>query len=141
MNPTAAPAQPVKDFLSILDLQADGLLPLLDLSAQLKAERPLADQAPTANALRGAHVGLLFEKPSLRTRATFEIAIRELGGQVLDIREQFADGSREPLEDVARNLERWVKALVIRSAGVARHQCLERPGASLPGARRHADAA
>ena len=115
MNPAAAPAQPVKDFLSILDLQADGLLQLLDLSAQLKAERPLADQAPTANALRGAHVGLLFEKPSLRTRATFEIAIRELGGQALDVQAQFADGSREPLEDVARNLERWVKALVIRT--------------------------
>jgi len=115
MNPAAAPAAPVKDFLSILDLQAGGLSGLLDLAAQLKAERPLADQAPTANALRGAHVGLLFEKPSLRTRSTFEIAAHELGGHALDIPAQFADGGREPLEDIARNLERWVKALVIRT--------------------------
>jgi ornithine carbamoyltransferase len=115
MNPTAAPAAPAKDFLSILDLQAGSLSRLLDLAAQLKAERPLADQAPTANALRGAHVGMLFEKASLRTRSTFEIAVRELGGHTLDIPPQFADGVREPLPDIARNLERWVKALVIRT--------------------------
>jgi ornithine carbamoyltransferase len=58
---------------------------------------------------------MLFEQPSLRTRSTFEIAIRELGGHTLDLPAQFADGGREPLEDVARNLERWVKALVIRT--------------------------
>jgi len=60
-------------------------------------------------------VAMLFEKPSLRTRSTFEIAIRELGGHALDLPAQFADGGREPLEDVARNLERWVAALVIRT--------------------------
>jgi len=115
MNPAAAPAAPAKDFLSILDLHPGGLLRLLDLAEQLKTERPLANHAPTANALRGAHVGMLFEKPSLRTRATFEVAVRELGGHPLDVPAQFADGSREPLEDVARNLERWIKALVVRT--------------------------
>ena len=115
MNPAAAPAVPAKDFLSILDLQTGGLQRLLDMAVQLKAERALADQAPTANALRGAHVGMLFEKPSLRTRATFEVAVRELGGNPLDVPAQFADGNREPLEDVARNLERWIKALVVRT--------------------------
>ena len=75
-----APAAPVKDFLSILDLQTDSLARLLDEAARLKAERHLANDAPTANALNGAHVGMLFEKPSLRTRSTFEIAVRELGG-------------------------------------------------------------
>jgi len=115
MNSAAAPAAPAKDFLSILDLQADGLSRLLDIAARLKAERHLANDAPTVNALRGAHVGMLFEKPSLRTRATFEIAVRELGGHPLDVPAQFADGTREPLEDVARNLERWIKALVVRT--------------------------
>jgi ornithine carbamoyltransferase len=115
MNTAAAPAAPAKDFLSILDLQTDGLSRLLDVAAQLKAERRLANDAPTVNALRGAHVGMLFEKPSLRTRSTFEIAVRELGGHPLDVPAQFADGSREPLEDVARNLERWIKALVVRT--------------------------
>ena len=114
MNPVA-PAPPVKDFLSILDLQTDGLIRLLDEAARLKAERRLADEAPTANALRGAHVGMLFEKPSLRTRSTFEVAVRELGGYPLDLPAQYADGSREPLEDVARNLERWIKAVVVRT--------------------------
>ncbi|MSO82058.1 MAG: ornithine carbamoyltransferase [Acidobacteria bacterium] len=112
MNPSATPA---KDFLSILDLSTSDLLRLLDLAARMKAERRLADQAPTAHALKGCHVAMLFEKPSLRTRSTFEIAIRELGGHALDLPAQFADGGREPLEDVARNLERWVKALVIRT--------------------------
>lgn len=115
MNPSAPPATPAKDFLSILDLPTGDLLRLLDLAAQLKTERGLGNQAPTANVLKGCHVAMLFEKPSLRTRSTFEIAIHELGGHALDLPAQFADGGREPLEDVARNLERWVKALVIRT--------------------------
>ncbi len=112
MNPSVTPA---KDFLSVLDLSNRDLIRLIDLAAQMKAERHLADQTPTANTLRGCHVAMLFEKPSLRTRSTFEIAVRELGGHTLQIPEQFAEGEREPLEDVARNLERWVKALVIRT--------------------------
>jgi len=112
MNPLATPA---KDFLSVLDFSSRDLIRLIDLAAQMKAERHLADQAPTAHALRGCHVAMLFEKPSLRTRSTFEIAIRELGGHALQLPEQFAGGEREPLQDIARNLERWVKALVIRT--------------------------
>jgi ornithine carbamoyltransferase len=115
MKTLTAPAAPAKDFLSILDLQGDSLSRLLDVAARLKAERHLANDAPTVNALRGAHVGMLFEKPSLRTRATFEVAVRELGGHPLDVPAQFADGTREPLEDVARNLERWIQALVVRT--------------------------
>jgi ornithine carbamoyltransferase len=113
MNSAAPPAAPVKDFLSILDLQGGQLARLLDLAAQLKAERRLGQ--PLASVLNGVHVAMLFEKPSLRTRSTFEVAVRELGGYTLDLPAQFADGGREPLKDVARNLERWVKALVIRT--------------------------
>ena len=104
-----------KDFLSILDLGSAELDRLLMLAAQMKADRRLGGQAPTASALSGSHVALLFEKPSLRTRSTFEIAVRELGGNTLHLPAEFADGSREPLEDVGRNLERWVSALVIRT--------------------------
>ncbi len=110
-----APPAPTKDFLSILDLSHGNLTRLLDLAAQVKADRPLARTAPTAHALQGRHVAMLFEKPSLRTRLTFEIAVHELGGFALDLPAQFADGGREPLEDVARNLERWVTALVVRT--------------------------
>jgi ornithine carbamoyltransferase len=58
---------------------------------------------------------MLFEKPSLRTRTTFEIAVKELGADPLHIPFEFADGTREPLNDVARNLERWVHGLVVRT--------------------------
>ena len=104
-----------KDFLSVLDLVPENLVRLIELAIQLKSERSLGNHAPTAEVLSGAHVALLFEKPSLRTRATFEIAVRELGGEVLHIPKDTIDGTREPLEDVARNLERWVKALVVRT--------------------------
>lgn len=104
-----------KDFLSILDFDATDLERCLLLSARLKAERPLGRQAPTADALDARHVALLFEKPSLRTRSTFEIAVRELGGHVMALQSDVALGRREPVEDVARNLERWVDAVVIRT--------------------------
>jgi ornithine carbamoyltransferase len=112
---TTAPAGFAKDFLSILDLSYVDLERLLRVSAQMKADRRLGSQAPSTKALAGLHVALLFEKPSLRTRSTFEIAIRELGGDALHLPADSAEGTREPLQDIARNLERWVRALVIRT--------------------------
>jgi ornithine carbamoyltransferase len=104
-----------KDFLSLLDLPAAALDRLLDTAVELKAARQLEPRAPIAKALTGKHVAMLFQKPSLRTRSTFEIAIHELGGDALYLPTEFADGDREPIEDVARNLERWVHALVVRT--------------------------
>ncbi len=105
------PAQIMKtnasDLLRDLDLTDDELLHLLDLAAEVK-------QSPRdyARALDGKSIALLFEKPSLRTRLTFELAIKQLGGDAL-----FVDGPigvREPLKDVARNLDRWVDGIVAR---------------------------
>ena len=104
-----------KDFLSILDLDALDLERCLARAAELKAERRLASRAPTAGTLSGRHVAMLFEKPSLRTRTTFEIAVRELGGEVVGLQPDVALGRREAVADVARNLERWVDAIVIRT--------------------------
>jgi len=104
-----------KDYLSVLDLSTTDLSRLLDLARQMKVDRRLGCHAPTAGALAGRHVAMLFEKPSLRTRSTFEIAVKELGAETLHVPSAFADGTREPLDDVARNLERWVHALVIRT--------------------------
>ena len=115
MIDTTAPRTMSKDFLSILDLEPGALERLLDLAARVKADRPLGPAAPTARVLSGRHVAMLFEKPSLRTRSTFEIAVRELGGETLHVPAETAEGTREPLQDVARNLERWVEALVIRT--------------------------
>ena len=113
-------AAPAKDFLSVLDLSRPSFERLLDLAAALKTDRRLGRQAPTAAALAGRHVAMLFEKPSLRTRSTFEIAVRELGADALHVPAEFADGSREPLDDVARNLERWVHGLVVRTYAQAK---------------------
>src|SRR4051812_28477321 len=102
-----------KDFLSILDFDATDLERCLQLSARLKADRKLGRQAPTADALDGRHIALLFEKPSLRTRSTFEIAVRELGGHVMALQSDLELGKGEPVKDGARNLERWVDGVLI----------------------------
>ena len=110
---TAAPAR--KDFLSVLDFDPSQLERCLDAAIRMKADRSLGRQAPTAGALRDRHVAMLFEKASLRTRSTFEIAIVELGGNVVSLQPEAALGKREPVADVARNLERWVDGVVIRT--------------------------
>ena len=104
-----------KDFLSILDFDAADLEYCLQLAAQVKADRSLGRHAPTMETLNGRNVAMLFDKPSLRTRTTFEIAIRELGGHLVALQPDVALGRREPVADVARNLERWVDAVIIRT--------------------------
>jgi len=127
-----APARLAKDFLSVLDLGHADLERLLALAAEVKAHRHLGLRAPTATALAGRHIGLLFEKPSLRTRTTFEVAICELGGNPLDMPAEFAGGSREPLGDVARNLERWVHGLVIRTYAQEKVETFARSASRMP---------
>src|SRR5438128_2109201 len=105
MIPTTAAR---KDFLSVLDFEPSDLESCLDLAAQMKADRSLGALAPASQTLNGRYVAMLFEKPSLRTRTTFEIAVRELGGQVIVLQSDVALGQREPVIDVARNLDRWV---------------------------------
>ncbi len=104
-----------KDFVSMLDFEPSELEACLSLAARVKRDRVLGKKAPTANALGGAHVALIFEKPSLRTISTFEIAVRELGGDVITPFPVAALSEREPAVDVARNLERWVKCVVMRT--------------------------
>jgi ornithine carbamoyltransferase len=91
-----------------LDISQDELLALLDVTHQLKAN-PGRFRA----ALAGRYITLLFEKPSLRTRFTFELAIKQLGGDAVLSVGPIAD--REPLKDVARNLDRWTNAIVART--------------------------
>jgi ornithine carbamoyltransferase len=105
-------------FLSIADLDQDALLACLDLAVRMKGAR--ARRIKHERPLEGLHVALLFEKPSLRTRSTFEIAVRELGGDVIEPPQGVALGGRETIEDVARNLERWVSAAVVRTFAQAR---------------------
>jgi ornithine carbamoyltransferase len=85
---------------------------------------------PSDLPLAGQHIALLFEKPSLRTRSTFVIAVRELGGEVIEPPAEVASGSRESIRDVARNLERWVSGAIVRTFAQAR---LEQFAAAAPG--------
>jgi ornithine carbamoyltransferase len=117
-------------FLSVLDLTHAELESCLGLAASMKAARR-ADR-PHAKPLTGRHVALLFDKPSLRTRSTFMIAVRELGGDVIEPPSDVALGGRESIEDVARNLERWVFGAVVRTFAQER---LERFAAAAPALR------
>ncbi len=128
-RPAAAvpPERLAKDFLSILDLTPGTLAHLLDLAAALKRDRAEPRSGPRP--LAGTHVALLFEKPSLRTRITFVLAVRELGGDVVELPDGVLFGARESAEDVARNLERWVEGVVIRTFS---HAALERFAAAAP---------
>ncbi len=107
-------------YLSVLDFQPDDLEHNLALAASLKRDRRLGREAATAAALEGTYLALLFEKPSLRTRSTFEIAIRELGGDFIDPDADVALGKRESLADVGRSLERWVAGAVVRTYAQSR---------------------
>ncbi len=91
-----------------LDLSPEGLEALLGLTQQVKQSRPRFAQA-----LKGRYAALLFEKPSLRTRMTFELAIKQLGGDCVTQTGPIAD--REPLKDVARNLAGWTDLIVART--------------------------
>ncbi len=107
-----------KDFLSVLDLRHTELEHVLALAGDMKQKRTAGQTSDQP--LAGRHVVLLFEKPSLRTRSTFVIAVRELGGEVIEPQADVALGSRETVEDVARNLERWVHGAVVRTFAQAR---------------------
>ena len=107
-------------FLSVLDFNPEDLEHHLALAATLKRDRRLGREAATSAALQGTYIAILFEKPSLRTRSTFEIAIRELGGDFIDPSADVALGTRESLADVGRSLERWVEGAVVRTFDQAR---------------------
>ena len=107
----ALPKAPViasGDLSSDLSITALELRELLDLAAELKRN-------PTrfATALKHRYLSLLFEKPSLRTRLTFELAIKQLGGDA--VASIGPIGDREPVKDIARNLDRWTNAIVART--------------------------
>ena len=91
-----------------LDLSLEELHSLLHLAADVKRA-----PATYSNGLSRKSIALLFEKPSLRTRITFELAIQQLGG--IAILNSAPIGAREPLKDVARNLDRWVSGIVART--------------------------
>ncbi len=98
-----------KDFLSISDLSAEGLKALIRTAIRMKLEG-------WTTSLSGKTLALVFEKPSLRTRMSFELAMRQQGGESLYISpEEVGLGRRESIPDVARVLSRYVNVIAART--------------------------
>jgi ornithine carbamoyltransferase len=106
-----------QDKLSVPDLLADRDLTRGDLQLIFElAERVKAAPGSFAQALRGRQLALIFEKPSLRTRVTFEVGMTSLGGFAVYLEHAKPRlGEREAIKDIARNLERWVDGIVART--------------------------
>jgi ornithine carbamoyltransferase len=88
-------------------------LEVLEIARHYKIERKAGKRK--SDILKGKIWAILFEKPSLRTRVTFEVAVRELGGETFYLSPNDVGlGKREPVKDVARNLERWIDGVFAR---------------------------
>jgi ornithine carbamoyltransferase len=102
---------PIKDFLSIRDFTPQQIRNYLHVAAQIKAYPNVYHTA-----LKGKTLAMIFEKPSLRTRVTFDVGIEELGGHPLYLSPaEISLGKRESVYDVAKNLERMVQGVMIRT--------------------------
>ena len=107
------------DFLSIRDFSPEKIRELLDLAADIKAS-----PKTYAAALHGKTLAMIFEKPSLRTRVTFDVGIHQLGGFSLYLSPAEINlGKRESVYDVAKTLERMVQGIMIRTFA---HEIVER---------------
>jgi ornithine carbamoyltransferase len=103
----------VRDFLTIRDFTTEELRHLLDLAGEIKAA-----PGKFTGSLKGKTLALIFEKPSLRTRVSFDVGIQQLGGfSVYLSPAEINLGKRESVYDVAKNLERMVQGIMIRTFG------------------------
>ncbi|MFQ5804178.1 MAG: ornithine carbamoyltransferase [Candidatus Methylomirabilales bacterium] len=102
-----------RDLISIRDVTREEIETLFSLATDLKRRLKRGKPHPR---LSGKTLALIFEKPSLRTRVTFEVAITHLGGHAIYLAPQdIRLGARETVEDGARNLSRWVDGIVART--------------------------
>ena len=100
-----------RDLISIQDVTSGEIVRLLQLAASMKA-----CPGDFRGVLAGKQLVMFFEKPSLRTRLTFESGMASLGGTAFFVDQKESRlGEREPLSDVAHNLERWVNGIVLRT--------------------------
>jgi ornithine carbamoyltransferase len=118
------PERHKRDLLSIMDLSREDLGAIYDMAFDLKAAWAERRETPV---LRGCTLAMIFEKASLRTRSTFEIGIRQLGGNSIDLSNlNVGMGTRESVEDIARNLDRWCDLIMIRTFGQDRAEVVAR---------------
>lgn len=109
------------DYLSVTDLTGAQLLEVLDLADELKAERAArlaTGSSPVRGELAGRTVAMIFEKPSTRTRVSFQVAVSELGGAPLPLSSaELQLGRGETIADTGMVLGRYVQAIVVRTFG------------------------
>ena len=103
-----------RNLVTLFDLDADEISRILAISSELKQQLE-AGERPAL--LQGRGMALLFEKPSLRTRVSFEMGIGQLGGNSLFLGDEVGWGSRETIEDFSRVLSQYVDVIVSRSKG------------------------
>jgi ornithine carbamoyltransferase len=103
-----------RDLLGAADLSAAEVERVFDTATALKSEFR-ATRRHASPLLAGRTLAMLFQKPSLRTRVTFEAGMTQLGGAAIYLPEDTVMGAREAVRDVARNLERFVDAIVART--------------------------
>ena len=108
--PSAPPRFEQTDLLSIQDLSPYDVQEIFDTTRLLKSRPEMY-----RSALAGKQFVLMFEKPSLRTRVTFEVGINRLGGQAMFMESPGGIEAREKIADVAKNLERWVDGVILRT--------------------------
>jgi ornithine carbamoyltransferase len=102
-----------RDFLSLLDFDKDTINALLELATRLKAEKKAGKEH---HILKGKTLAMIFSKPSLRTRVSFEVGIQQLGGSAVVLKQDEINlGVRETIADTARVLERYVDGVMIRT--------------------------
>lgn len=100
-----------RDFLSVRDFTTNEIWETFDLALKMKANR-----LGYIDSLKGKTLALIFEKPSLRTRTSFDVGIQQLGGFSLYLSPNEINlGKRESVYDVAKNLERMVEGIMIRT--------------------------
>jgi len=104
----------MEDFLAISDFSSDELMNLLEESRSLKA---LYKSGQRDLCLVGKNLAMLFEKPSLRTRLSFQVAMTDLGGSPIYVKPEDIGGigKREPVKDIARVLSRYVDGIMART--------------------------
>ena len=103
-----------RDLVSAADLSAAEVRQLFARASALKAE-DARDRRHADPPLRGRTLAMLFQRPSLRTRVTFEAGMTQLGGHAINLTEDVVMGAREAVRDVARNLERFVDGIMART--------------------------
>ncbi len=107
-----------RDFLSVRDFTREEIIESFDIAIDMKKDRMKYSEA-----LKGQTLALIFEKPSLRTRTSFDVGIQQLGGYSLYLSpNEISLGKRESVHDVAKNLERMVQGIMIRTFA---HQIVE----------------